>query len=232
MLNFVSIGAQKAATTWLYTMLLKHPKIQFPGGKEVHFWDLYHHQGIDWYKNIFADNNVINGDITPAYAILPIEKIKENYAAFPDLKIIFTLRNPIERSWSLAKMLLLRAKLVIDEVPDQWFIDSFNSAGSLSRSQYEISIKRWLSVYPKEQLLLARYESISQNPSVYLNNILHHIGLPSFYQSTDDCLYLKVHEGLPDNIRPTLKVYLLNMFKNDIESLAEYLDQDLKSWLR
>src|SRR5262249_41035314 len=37
--DFLGIGAQKAATTWLYENLKRHPEIEFPAGKEVHFWD-------------------------------------------------------------------------------------------------------------------------------------------------------------------------------------------------
>jgi len=37
--HFLCIGAQKAATTWLWTMLRQHPEIWMPPIKELHFFD-------------------------------------------------------------------------------------------------------------------------------------------------------------------------------------------------
>ena len=43
-------------------------------------------------------------DITPAYAILPPDVIEECHFAFPRLRFIYVIRNPLERAWSHAKM--------------------------------------------------------------------------------------------------------------------------------
>ena len=231
MLNFIGIGAQKAATTWLYEMLLKHPEIKFPGGKEVHFWNQNIHNGLDWYKSIFANEVSMNGDITPAYGHLEIEKINQIYSIYPNLKMIYILRNPIERAWSSAKMALSRSELMFHEVSDQWFIEHFNSVGSIARSDYEVNIKRWLSVFPKAQLFLAGYEQVIQSPEMLLNSILNHLDLPDYYQSGDASLQLKINEGIPNTIRPLLKEYLVNMYQLKIQSLGDYLKQDLSTWL-
>ncbi|MBU0946529.1 MAG: sulfotransferase domain-containing protein [Proteobacteria bacterium] len=37
--TFLGIGAQRAGTSWLYSQLLKHPKIYMPPVKEIHFFD-------------------------------------------------------------------------------------------------------------------------------------------------------------------------------------------------
>ena len=34
---FLSIGAMKAGTTWLYSLLERHPQINFTPEKEIHF---------------------------------------------------------------------------------------------------------------------------------------------------------------------------------------------------
>ena len=137
MLNFLGIGAQKSATSWLYNTLLKHPNIAFPGGKEVHFWDSRSGRNIESYKEIFSNNDYINGDITPAYGFLPIEVIQEIYDLMPHLCLIYLIRNPIERAWSSARMALGRAEMLHEEASDQWFIDHFKSKGSLARGDYE-----------------------------------------------------------------------------------------------
>ncbi len=53
-LSFLVIGAQKAGTTWLHSMLRKCRRISLPRhAKELHFWDWYHRKGYDWYVDQF-----------------------------------------------------------------------------------------------------------------------------------------------------------------------------------
>ena len=40
MVDFIGIGAQKAATTWLWSMLRQHPEVKFSPLKEVHYFDV------------------------------------------------------------------------------------------------------------------------------------------------------------------------------------------------
>ena len=232
MLNFIGIGAQKSGTTWLYKMLSEHPEINFPGGKEVHFWDQNYSHGVSWYKSIFSNEDALNGDFTPAYGHLPIEKIYEIHSNFPDLKIIYIIRNPIDRAWSSAKMALSRSELLMHEVSDQWFIDHFKSSGSIARSSYEENIKRWLEVFPKEQFLLERYENISEKPQLLLKNILSHLGLSPDYNFDFKLLNERVFETEPYLMRPTLKDLLIGMYRDKIISLGYYLEEDLSLWLK
>jgi len=126
MLNFLGIGAQKCGTTWLYAMLSKHPDIAFPGGKEIHFWSEDDYQErLAWYQNLFSGDEQVKGEITPAYAFLDGGRIKEIYRLVPDLRLIYMIRNPVNRAWSNALMALPRVQMKLEEASDQWFIDPF-----------------------------------------------------------------------------------------------------------
>jgi hypothetical protein len=46
----------------------------------------------------------ISGDITPAYSMLNDEIIERVVNYFPDLKVIFLARDPVERAWSQLSM--------------------------------------------------------------------------------------------------------------------------------
>jgi len=208
MLDFIGIGAQKAGTTWLYENLQKHPGIKFPAGKELHFWDAHYANGIGWYKSLFPDTvkEIKNGEITPAYAILPQSKIKEVYENFSNLRLIYILRDPIERAWSSALMALKRAEMKIEEASDKWFIDHFNSQGSLQRGDYENCIANWLKFYPKRQLLIMDFRQIKTNPSVFLKQCAEHIGITaSFFDSlSEKVVSKKIHTTGENPIRPSL----------------------------
>lgn len=231
MLNFMGIGAQKSGTSWLCSALSEHPKIEFPGGKEVHFWDQCYNQEVEWYINLFANDAYINGDITPAYGFLPTNVIQEIYALMPNLRLIYLIRNPIDRAWSSARMALARAEMLHEEASDPWFIDHFNSKGSLARGDYETCIRQWRSIFPEHQLLIVRYDDICHNPIAVANKCLNHLGLDNFFTASDTPrLGKKIFKGDGVSIRATLLPVLHAMYLEKIESLEKYLDDDFSDW--
>jgi len=235
MLDFLGIGAQKAGTTWLYEMLRLHPQVSFPAGKEVHFWDDQRDRGIVWYQSLFAgeESGRKKGEITPAYAILPVEAIRDIHAINPALRSVYIIRNPVERAWSSALMALGRAEMTIDEASDQWFIDHFRSAGSLARGDYEQCIRNWRSVFPSEQLLVLRHEEIRSEPLALLTQCCRHLGIDEkfFAAAGTELLGRRVFSGPGHTIRPGLLPVLREIYCPKIRSLGEYLGADLGPWL-
>ena len=228
MVDFLGIGAQKSGTTWIAEMLSRHPQIQFPAGKEVHFWDLHYHGGYDWYNRFFkVEAGIKKGDITPAYAILPLEKIAEVHHHFPNVPLLYSVRNPIDRAWSSALMALKRAEMKPDEASDQWFLDHFHSEGSTKRGDYEQCLRYWLQFYPQRQLLLTRYDDIASHPRELIKKVAAHIGVDaSFYDSlSDQVLHQRVFEGDKVALRPDLKVALEKIYAPKIARFEEYVKE-------
>lgn len=236
MLDFLGIGAQKAGTTWLYEMLRHHPQVLFPAGKEIHFWDMQREQGTQYYQDIFAGAapDRKQGEITPAYAILSVAAITEIKRLFPSLRIVYLIRNPIERAWSSACMMLVRAEMTVEEASDQWFIDHFHSQGSLRRGDYETCIRNWRSVFDTGQLLILRYEDLKNNPRGLLRDCCEHIGVAAAWADTlaQDRVGQKVFAGERTPVRASLVPVLKEIYQPRIISLARYLDSDLSGWLR
>ena len=58
-----------------------------------------------WYESLFdlAKNGNKCGEITPAYSMLDIGDIRKIYDLVPRAKIIFLMRDPLERAWSQFK---------------------------------------------------------------------------------------------------------------------------------
>jgi hypothetical protein len=225
-LNFLGIGAQKSGTTWLYETLSKHPQIAFPGGKEIHYWDDPRNRSVSWYQSIFSEPQLINGDITPAYGILSPKTIQTIHELWPNLRLVFIMRNPIERAWSAARMALNRAEMTDTEASDQWFIDHFKSQGSLARGDYETCIRQWRAVFNPCQLLILRFETIQSDPVQAANSIINHLGLDDFFTLSDAAhLSKKVFEGDGLAIRPSLLSVLHKIYNGKMASLNQYLLQ-------
>lgn len=234
MLSFLGIGAQKAGTTWLYEQLNRHPQLAFPFGKEAHFWNRPHDAAtvVD-YLDRFAQLDAIAGEITPAYGMLPVETIQEIHRHAPNLRLIYLIRNPIDRAWSSALMALQRAEMTIDEASDQWFSDHFHSTGSLKRGDYQTCLQNWRAVFSDEQLLVLRFEQIITEPESLLNSCFLHLRVSRQdpEQLRQQGCRVPVFTGPGHPLRSTLRSVLRALYQDQIKQLGQYLDMDLSTWL-
>lgn len=232
MLHFIGIGAQKAATSWLHRQMGRCPDISFPAGKEVHFWDKYRDRGIEWYSSRFAvDDGTLHGEITPAYSTLPSEIIAECHRHFPDLRLLLTIRNPIDRAWSAAKMRAIRTGQAVADTPDSWFLSHFNDPHSTARGDYETCIRTWRGSYPADQLLVQRFEALLHDPMHYLERCIRHVGATSTPAVVLADLREPVMAGDPTPLRAPLQEHLRGLYRDKILSLSDYLGEDLRGWL-
>ncbi len=242
MLDFLGIGAQKAATTWIYYVLSQHPGIAFPAGKEVHFWNQRQGQArewydavaeqegsapvqdLAWYTGLFAgEDGALKGEMTPAYAILPPEVIQEIYAFNPALKVIYSVRHPFDRAWSAALMALSKAQMTLEEASDAWFCDHFASQASLSRGDYAACLDQWLSVFPREQLLVLQYEQIAAHPEAAVNALCDFLGVEAapLLEAEGDVLQQKLFTSGGGAVRPSLRPALEALYRDKMQALKD-----------
>ena len=104
--DFIIVGAMKSGTTSLFHYLAAHPQVVAPQHKEIHFFDNQYEKGENWYRRHFPlrttmrlKENAITGESSPYYMLHPLapERMKE---VVPEAKLIFLLRDPVERAIS------------------------------------------------------------------------------------------------------------------------------------
>lgn len=210
--DFLCIGAQKAGTTWLYEMLRKIPEVGLPDMKEVHFWDWNRRKGLAWYSRQFpSGGDRILGEITPCYMVLKERDVKEVRQLFPEARIIFLARDLVDRAWSALTMELrnearglkagefdtpydqmdarMRNKLQHDSDPknydDDYFMSRLRSQTHTDRSDYAMGLSRWLAHFPKEQILVLKFEDVAESPKDLLERVLTHIGVTNIEIALD-----------------------------------------------
>ncbi len=129
--SFLIIGAQKSGSTALHSFLRRHPSIFTPPEKELDFFscNTRYARGSDYYHGYFRFFGVRSGDISfeasPSY--LKHEHSAERIHQYdPNIKIICTLRDPVDRSFSAFQM--YRRKYLEDkEFFTDWYKECFDS---------------------------------------------------------------------------------------------------------
>lgn len=112
--NFLGVGASKSATSWVHTCMEEHPEIFVPSEKEIHFFNYNYEKGFDWYESFFHEGigKKAIGEIS-GYLITPGVP-QRIYDYNPDMRLLFFLRNPIDRAYSHYCMDLRSARVSED----------------------------------------------------------------------------------------------------------------------
>jgi hypothetical protein len=174
--DFLIIGAPKSATSWLTRNLSQHDKV-FLARNEIHYFSRTYSQGLDWYAAHFdaAQSGKILGEKSASYLASP--DVPERVCQLlPKVRLIAQLRNPIDRAYSDYCMLLRRGTVThqIDE-----YLDPARAAGLrfIASGEYARHLSRWLSFFPREQMLIHFSDEIRDRPTDVLGEVTSFLGL-------------------------------------------------------
>lgn len=169
--DFLIVGAPKCGTTTMHEILKQHSQIFLPTEKEIHFFDNNKNfsKGINWYKNYFKNipKDKIAGDITPSYMYYDYA-IKRIYDTFGrNVKIIFMLRNPVDRAFSEYSYNLSRGLIKEKNFEKAINLEVLNKDlppferryfSFISRGYYGQYIQNFLKYFPEENLHFILFE--------------------------------------------------------------------------
>ena len=164
--NFVGIGAQRAATTWIYQCLRQHPEVYVPEVKEVNFFSWHFEKGIAWYESHFQakPRHKAMGEISPIY--LSHESAFERMAkTIPDARLFVILREPVSRAYSAYE--LHREKFqggfrrACEQRPDYL----------VNLGLYARHLKRVYTYYDRAQVRVFLYEELQSDPNLFLADL-------------------------------------------------------------
>jgi hypothetical protein len=238
--NFMGIGAPRSGTTWLWQNLRLHPGCFLPDAKELHFFDRQEDwRDLDRYARSFrkATSSQVKGEVTPAYGHLPVERILFLRERMPDLRLIYLLRNPVERSWSsamkwLAKEGVWDPQSGFNDATDRKVRAHFEREGNRLRGDYVTNLKNWRGVFPAEQLLVRFHEEVRDEPERLMHDVFRHIGVTDDIDLSGFPLRKTVNATRNSSV-PMPDVYrahLQGLHSDTIEALYSDFGQPVSHW--
>lgn len=182
--NFIGIGGQKCASTWIYDILLGHPDVCLSDEKEIDFFSNYWDRGFAWYASYFDEGRArkarVVGEVSPSY--LSDSDAPERAAKYnKDMKIILTLRDPVDRAYSNHKH-NIRQGFVLDN--DLAFeVAMSRNPTYVEHGFYGKSLRAWMSCFPRNQILVIFFEDIVSRPFEVAKELYSFLGIAVDYQS-------------------------------------------------
>jgi len=256
------IGAHKGGTTWLYQQLDSHPDFWMPPVKELHYFDQLSRvqrsapprckderdrlflerlkslsvepsMDLENYARLFEPKGLLlSGDISPNYSTLSSKVVRRIVGYFPNLKVIFLARDPVERVWSHLSMEVRSRQIEPFDVTD---IDAVHRnllrRGMRLRSYPSAVVMRWKRYVHPERLRIWFFDDLQKDPTELRRSILCFLGAdpdkPGGQLRADYNSWAGIEKlPLPDKVR----THLAQFFKKELKACAARLGGPAREW--
>jgi hypothetical protein len=249
-ISFALVGVQKAATSTFYRMLVRHPRVVGGPEKEMRFFMFEH---LDWSDPDYAEyarparnaREDTAGDATPAYFFWP-HALERMSRYNPDMRLLLSVRDPIERAmsqWSMTRGRDPRfpdvpdaiARFVDDrlpaEVPEGVRPAAFRTQSLFTRGLYAQQLRRGFEAFAPEQWLVLDFREVTGRPEQTLDRATDFLGLPRFGKHPD-VLQQNVtrtdHTGAPPRVEDIQR--LVDLYAPEIEEFSRLSGVDVSGW--
>ena len=249
-ISFALVGSQKAATSTIYRMLVQHPEVVGGPEKEMRFFCFEH---LDWDDPDYTEyvrpatrpDAHVAGDATPDYSIWP-HALERMHRYNRDLRLMMTLRDPIERAMSQWSMQRDRAKKypdvpeviaehlsakLPDEIPEGVPPWEFRRRTIFARGLYSQQLRRGFEIFDPEQWLLMDFRDVTAQPDATMNRVTDFLGLSAFEehpalkhnnQTRSD------HTGTPPSVDDVRR--MVDVYADDLADLEKLSGVDVSGW--
>ncbi len=244
--HFFVVGAQRSGTTHLTHLLASHPEIEMaaPFRPEPKFFlldDLYA-KGLPYYESTFFGHRPgarLRGEKTVSY--MESDKAAERIAAaFPQARIVFLLRDPIERAISHywfsvengVETLSMEQAFRREEdgnMGEEWGRLSMSPFTYLRRGRYVHSVARYEALFGRSGVRILLYEDLVGDPGCF-GGLCEWLGVAGDVAPKAPPRDVNLRAGKGEPISPGLRKRLAEHFAEPTDELAARYGLDLTVW--
>jgi hypothetical protein len=232
--HFDSLGQIAAFETWKQTTALD---LFAHASTELHDFALrlgFPLNGAGWgaYLDLFqaAPTDQVAMDFTPAYATLDEETVQEMSRVMPDVRVLFILRDPVERALSGA-FHAARLRGLLAPTPE--ILSALTrEPENHGRTGYTATIERWLRYLSPARFRVLFHDQLQRDPAGFLAEACSFIGVVADFDA--ETLTDRINPGAGETERPDLvglKADLSMRWLPELQRLAAAYPYPCRQWL-
>lgn len=231
--NFIISGTQKGGTTSANRNLNIHPDVHL-APDECHFFNDNFEQGLERYKELLKIPKKFKGIVgekSPRYCMneIALKRIKQT---FPNIKIIFFIREPVSRLVSQFNMEIQRKRIQCKNIIE--FLEQndpdINLQTPIERGYYIEQIDKMVSLFGRENVFISISERCKQNPYVEYNKIFTFLEVREL-KKDEFPIKKNVHKReYIISVSEKEKEYLHELYKPYNEKLYDFLGYEIDEW--
>jgi len=196
-------------------------------------WDLKYYMRTyddDWYASVFEPSRGrVTGEITPAYSALEPDVVARVHGLAPDAKIIFMVRNPIERVWSQAVMSYDKVeKGSAGSVSERKLLRRTGRDSFQSLTDYLKTLDTWRRFYAEERIFVGFLEDVYFFPQELLQAIYGFLDVDTSFRPREP--EKKVHARSESSMPSGVAVRLAQDYHQQTKRFEEHFGGYASFW--
>jgi hypothetical protein len=178
-----------------------------------------------WYQSLFpAIPGRITGEICPGYARLRGDAVARVHGLMPKAKIVYLIRNPIERSWSYARQYFKNVGYASLDKVSQQDLRGFLNKDRAGHSDYSGALTAWERHYGNGQMLVAFFDDLATDPRGLLRRILNFLSVDNADDLIPATVQTNPNPGRAPTIPSELWAYLARLHYDQLAELHARFD--------
>lgn len=173
--NFLYIGPDKAGSSWLHEVLIRHPEVYLSPAKDLYFFDRYYDRGPAWYARQFAaaqDHHQVVGEICQDYLFHPLAAERIHRLLGDEVKLMVTLRDPVDRAFSSYLYMLKHG------IDPGSFEQALSSRPELiEHGSYATGLRRFLDEFDQGSIHVAVFDDLAADPQGFIDDVVTWLGV-------------------------------------------------------
>lgn len=196
--NLFVIGAAKCGTTSLHYYLGLHPEISMSRVKEPRYF-LNHLPPVpgrdrtetrEEYLALFESGKPVRGEASISYSVSPLlPGVPERIAAeVPDAKLIYLVRDPIDRMMSGLRASIANGRLPSPSGSDRADLGSLfgdiddPENDAVVKGHYMTQVGEYLKFFPEDSILVLDHDRLKADRTVALSSVFAFLGVNPDYR--------------------------------------------------
>lgn len=244
--GFLGVGAGRCGTSSIFDYVSNHPQIYVSPVKEINYFGFRSAYGkrqtgmsFAEYQTFFlgAKPGQVIGEISPIY-LGQQTAAQEIAAVLPKVKVIITIRNPMDRflshfSFHRAQHGCSNFEEYVHRALDDYRAgisaeyDWFRPVKNIHQSLYAKGIARYLQLFGRDQVKTVIFDDLTDDPETTLADLCRFLGIDYLDRKLQKRNASKTEGGTHSAARlGELKA----LFAEDIERTARLIGRDLSAW--
>jgi hypothetical protein len=171
----------------------------------------------------------MSGDVTPGYASMDEDLIEGCMAAFPKLKVVLLVRDPISRAWSHFSMKYRKNKGPRDSYLDPKSLrEILSGPNTRATDRPTVAAQTWRRHVPEEQFRWHFFDDLVADPDRVARDLLGFMGadLDKYAKPPDN----RKADKAKLELTPEIRDVLIEVFADEMRACADYFGGHAVQW--
>ena len=185
-----------------------------------------------WYASLFRQRGGRSaaGEATPEYAIIGEQGLRHIKRLAPDARLLYIMRNPVERAWSQILHHCRRERLDARRLEPEELVAITQDERFEALADYAATIANLNKVFPDDQVWLGFYEDIHADRLKALGQICAFIGVgfePARFPGVAKRYNISQEVAMPDAVRDALT----DRYRSQTQAVEKHIGRVPGSWV-